>query len=164
MKRRRGSTLLEVIALMIGVSVMLALAITSIQALVSVERANRKEAATALRVDRLAESFRRDVHRAKAWKLTEIQGQSTLTLDLGEGRTTVYATTPEGVDVTSQTAGEAPSRRERFPMPNHRAALSEIPAQADAPARPRLTIARAVGQPDALALRVEPIPGREVPR
>lgn len=164
MTRRRGSTLIEVITLMIGVAVMLGLAITSIQALVTIERSNRKEAATALKIDRLADSFRRDLHRAQSWKFDGNEGQSTLTADLGEGQTVVYAITRQSVEVTHQPAGKPPTRRERFLLPDYRVTLAEIPAEAGAPAHPRLTIARAAERSDALALRIEPIPGREVPR
>jgi Tfp pilus assembly protein PilE len=164
MTRRRGSTLMEVIALMIGVAVMLTLSITSIQALVTIERSNRKEADTARKIDRLAETFRRDVHRAKGWNIAANEGQSTLTVDLGAGHTAIYTTTPQGVDVTHQPAGKPPTRKERFLLPDHRVAMAEVPAEASAPARPRLTITRSAERDDARALRIEPIPGREVSR
>lgn len=163
MRRRRGTTLMETIALMGGVAVLLAVAITSIQALMSVERSNRREAAIDLRIDSLAEIFRKDVHISKNQNLAVNADQTTLTLDLG-GRQAIYATTPKGVQVTHQPGGEAPARVERFTLPGCRVAMEEVPAEAETPSRIRMTIHREGIRSDDPALWIEAVPGREVSR
>jgi type II secretory pathway pseudopilin PulG len=161
--RRRGTTLLETIVLMGAIAVMLAVAVTSIQALVAVERANRREATADLKIDRLAAAFRDDVHAARGQSLVQAGPEATLTLDLGAGRAAVYVAGPGGVRVEHRPGGEAPARVERFAPAGCRVALAEVPAEAGAPARLRLTIRRGEGQPEAVALRVEAVPGRDRP-
>jgi hypothetical protein len=158
---RRGTTLIETVALMGGIAVMLAVAVASIQALLAVERANRREATNDLRIDRLAAMFRDDVHAARGYRLATSGDATTLTLDGDGGLVAVYVATASGVRVEHRPGGDAPPRVERFGLPGCRVAMAEVPAEGDAPGRLRLAVARGDRPPDEGALRVEAVPGRD---
>lgn len=110
----RGYSLIEMIAVMAGVSTVLALGTVAIGSLGRIERASRAARDAARTADDLAAAFRADVHAAQR------RGEAadgTLVLE-SDGRTVTYGVDGPVVLATRRSGDETP-HVERFTLPKH---------------------------------------------
>jgi hypothetical protein len=125
MNRRRGTSLIELIAVMGIGAVMMGVAVTLLYTLLRTEGSGRTYVRQSLVLSRLAEQFRRDVHAAKTSQaLSDGQGRQ---FELAPGRTVTYRPERGTLSRTEQADG-AVQRRESFVLPPGTAASVDVEA------------------------------------
>jgi hypothetical protein len=113
--RRRGISLIETIVLMSGVAAMLGLTVLVLQLLLKLDADSRSRLDRAGALERLAEDFRRDAHRARIAKLIDQPPRpSSLRLEFDPGRLAEYQVTQRGELVRLESSNGKPARRESY--------------------------------------------------
>ena len=160
MIRRRGFSLIELIAVLGIGAVMIGICVTLLYAVLRTEGAGRVHVRQGSVLGRLADQFRRDVHAAntagsaadgKQWQL-----------ELAPGRIVTYRPEPGTLTRTERADGSI-QRRESFALPSGTTASIEIPADAE-PTIVSLMItpvARASGQTGVRAVRIDAVLARD---
>jgi prepilin-type N-terminal cleavage/methylation domain-containing protein len=125
--KRRGVTLIELLAVLTVSSVMLAIAIGLIQTLLRASGAARSDMEQQNSVARLADAFRRDAHAATAFQSGPAKDGDPVefSFDLGGGRVAKYRVEPDGLARTV-LAGETLQSQESFVLPDETAVSVEM--------------------------------------
>ena len=160
MRRRRGFSLVEMLACISVGSVLLVLSMKVIHRTMRIESRARETAAVQHHATRLARQFRRDVHQAESMQIGRQEPeQNALELTLSGGLPTVYLAEPGHV-VRTQQLPDGTTHRDCFSLPDD---CSVHLAQLDSPARAVLTIdrdTRLVGVAPRIELHIEAVIGK----
>lgn len=108
---RRGFTLIEMLTVIVGVTMILGLAVAVLEGLFQAERAGRRDAVADAEMDRMARSFRADVHAAKG---SGPMSDDRLEITFADAGKVGYEARGETVVVTRLPAGAANPRTESF--------------------------------------------------
>jgi len=161
MNRRRGISLIEMIAVMGVGAVMMGVAVTLLYGLLRAEGSGREHVRQSSVLGRLADQFRRDVHAAKAVAVAaDGEGRQ---FELAPGRTVIYRFQPGTLTRTEQVVDAAPERRESYALPPGTTATIQIPANTQ-PAIVSLMImpvAEASGQPAGRSIQIDAVLARD---
>ncbi len=114
MRARRGLSLIEMLVVVTGGSVLLGISVTTAVLLGRADRTSQEHTRWALAIDRLAAQFREDVHAAT---LLHATAKAEWRLALDAGRTVTYRLTPESLDREETVAGRT-LRRESYAIPD----------------------------------------------
>jgi len=156
MNRRRGISLIEMIAVMGVGAVMMGVAVTLLYGLLRAEGSGREHVRQSSVLGRLADQFRRDVHAAKA-VAAAADGEGRQ-FELAPGRTVTYRFQPGTLTRTEQVDA-APQRQESYALPPGTTATIRIPANTQ-PAIVSLMItpaAEASAQPAGRAIQIDAV-------
>jgi len=160
MSRRRGISLIEMIAV-IGVgAVMMGLAVTLLYGLLRAEGSGREHVRQSSVLGRLADQFRRDVHAANT--VAGVSDDQRWQFELAPGRTVTYRFQPGTLTRTEQVDA-APERRESYALRSGTTATIRIPANTQ-PAIVSLRIepaAEASGQPAGRTIQIDAVLARD---
>ncbi len=113
MLKRRGVSLVEAVTVMAGSALLLGVTVALMHTLLRTGDATRNRVHWCGSIDRLAETFRQDVHAAVSEGTPESDGHR---FDLADGATIVYQFKPGNVART-ESQGESVTRRESFVLP-----------------------------------------------
>jgi prepilin-type N-terminal cleavage/methylation domain-containing protein len=169
---RRGMSLTELLVVMTACSALLTLSSGLICRMMRVHVDSRAYDSAERNANRLAESFRRDVHRARSVTRNHASSRDAelLQVELADGRQAKYSW-QNGTMLREETGGDRPASREEFELPTTcDLAVEEL----SAPQRIALTVSsdlkarlqddpkvRPVGQLVPINLQVEAVVGRD---
>jgi len=180
MNRRRGISLIEMIAVMGVGAVMLGVAVTLLYGLLRAEGSGREHVRQSSVLGRLADQFRRDVHAANTVggvsdgantvggvsdgddKVRGVSDDQRWQFELAPGRTVIYRFQPGTLTRTEQVDA-APERRESYALPPGTTATIQIPVNTQ-PVIVSLRItpaAEASGQPAGRTIRIDAVLARD---
>jgi type II secretory pathway pseudopilin PulG len=170
MNRRRGISLIEMIAVMGVGAVMMGVAVTLLYGLLRAEGSGREHLRQSSVLGRLADQFRRDVHAANTVggvsdgddKVRGVSDDQRWQFELAPGRTVIYRFQPGTLTRTEQVDA-APQRRESYALPPGTTATIRIPADTQ-PAIVSLRIepaAEASGQPAGRSIQIDAVLARD---
>ena len=114
--KRRGHSLVELVAVITGVSVVLAGAITLVTFTLRVSDDARDRTHTVTTIGRLAEKFRRDVHEADSAPSVAADHRSA-ELKLSGGRTVRWRIDDQDGLVRTEHGGAPADRRNKYALP-----------------------------------------------
>lgn len=151
MKRRRGYTLIEMLAIIAAGSAMMAVAMGLLHSLIRIEHGAREEARRQTSLDRLADQFRRDVRAAG--RFAKLEGAEAAGVQvperpagapgwqfaLDDGRTVQYGPGRREL-IRTERVGNDPVARESYVLPCD-ATVSIEPVGEAAPGIVRLRVA-----------------------
>jgi len=160
MNRRRGISLIEMIAVMGVGAVMMGIAVTLLYGLLRAEGSGREHLRHSSVLGRLADQFRRDVHAAKT-VAAAADGEGRQ-FELAPGRTVTYRLESGTLTRTEQVDGTV-ERRESYALPPGTTATIEIPTNTQpAIVSLRITpVAEASGAVGGRAIRVNAVLARD---
>jgi type II secretory pathway pseudopilin PulG len=160
MNRRRGISLIEMIAVMGIGAVMMGVAVTLLYTLLRTEGSGREHVRQSSVLGRLADQFRRDVHAAKTVAAApDGEGRQ---FELAPGQTVTYRFQRGTLTRTEQVDG-TPQRRESYALPPGTTATIRIPADTQ-PALVSLMItpvAEASGPAGGRAIHIDAVLARD---
>lgn len=108
---RRGFTLIEMLTVIVGMTMILGLAVAVLESLFQAERAGRRDAVALAEMDRMARAFRADVHAAKG---VDNVSSDRLALSVPDEGKVRFEAQDETVVVTRSPGGAAKPRTESF--------------------------------------------------
>lgn len=128
MNRRRGISLIEMIAAMGIGAVMMGVAVALLYTLLETEGSGREHLRHGSVLGRLADQFRRDVHAAKS--VGDVADGEGRQFELAPGRTVTYRLEP-GTLVRTEQVDAVVQRRESFALPPGTTTSIRIEADTD---------------------------------
>jgi type II secretory pathway pseudopilin PulG len=159
---RRGYTLIEMMAVMAGVTALIGLGVATINSLFLIERNTRQATEDGLALERLADGFRDDLHAAVRPAGTDPEKPGavpSLGVDLPGGERVEYRTDGPALFITRKRP-EGEPRLERLILPSLGTPRLSWEEQ-DGRRFGRLSFSKSESAPDGGELRVEALLGRD---